>query len=124
MAEEQKNFNTAAPMLFGEEFVKQLPTATVEQVKAIKKLNIPEERKVFFPGTTLEATKAIMRVATRAAKFQPPHKGSSNNQAHPPQLPRKPSRTKEQLYTHNCKLSKSNHKLSLYFRLRCSHRRS
>ena len=40
MAEEQKNFNTAAPMLFEEEFTKQV-TATVEQVKAIKKLNIP-----------------------------------------------------------------------------------
>ena len=47
MAEEQKNFNTAAPMLFGEEFAKQA-TATMKQVKANKKLNIPEERKVFL----------------------------------------------------------------------------
>ena len=47
MAEEQKNFNTAAPMLFEEEFTKQV-TATVEQVKAIKKLNIPEEKKGLF----------------------------------------------------------------------------
>ena len=49
MAEDAKSFSSAAPMLFGEEFAKQA-TATVEQVKAMKKLNIPSEKKGHFSG--------------------------------------------------------------------------
>ena len=40
MAEDNKNFTAAVPMLFGEEFAKQAPT-TVGQVKAMKQLTIP-----------------------------------------------------------------------------------
>ena len=40
MADDNKNFTDAAPMLFGEGFTKQA-TTMVEQVKAIKKLHIP-----------------------------------------------------------------------------------
>ena len=46
MADDCKNFSNAAPMLFGESFAKQA-TTTVEQVKAIKKLHIPSEKKSF-----------------------------------------------------------------------------
>ena len=42
MAEDGKSFASAVPMLFGEEFAKQA-TTTVEQVKAMKKLNVPEK---------------------------------------------------------------------------------
>ena len=73
---------------------------------------------VSIPGfitCPLEATKVIAGVATRVAKFQL-HKGSSDNQAHSPNHPG----SSQGINTLNCKLSKSNHKLSLYFRLRCS----
>ena len=42
MAEDNKNFTAAAPMLIGEEFAKQA-TTTVEQVKVMKKLTITSE---------------------------------------------------------------------------------
>ena len=41
MAEDKKNFESAAPMLFGEEFAKAA-TDRVEQVKAMKKISRPE----------------------------------------------------------------------------------
>ena len=43
LAEEEKTFQTAAPMLFGEEFAKRA-TNKVEVVKAIKKLSRPGEQ--------------------------------------------------------------------------------
>ena len=46
MADDCKNFSDTAPMLFGESFAKQA-TTTVEQVKAIKKLHIPSDKKSF-----------------------------------------------------------------------------
>ena len=49
MTEDAKSFSSAAPMLFGEEFAKQA-MATVEQMKAMKKLNIPSEKKGHFSG--------------------------------------------------------------------------
>ena len=49
MAEDSKSFSSTAAMLFREEFAKQA-TATVEQVKAMKKLNIPSEKKGHFSG--------------------------------------------------------------------------
>ena len=49
MAEDKKNFESAAPMLFGEEFAKAA-TDRVDQVKAIKKISRPEEKKGSFSG--------------------------------------------------------------------------
>jgi len=46
MAEDSKSFVSSAPMLFGEEFAKQA-TTTVDQVKAMKKLNFQSEKKSF-----------------------------------------------------------------------------
>ena len=46
MAEDIKSFVSAVPMLFGGEFGKQA-TTTVDQVKAMKKLNFPPEKKGF-----------------------------------------------------------------------------
>lgn len=46
MVEDNQSFASSAPMLFGEKFAKQ-PTTTVEQVKAMKKLNVPQEKKFF-----------------------------------------------------------------------------
>jgi len=48
MADEE-NFDSSAPMLFGEEFVKAT-TARVDQVKAMKKISKPEESKEGFSG--------------------------------------------------------------------------
>ena len=61
MAEDNKSFVSAAPMLFGEEFAKQA-TTTVDQVKAMKKLNFPPE-KVFLDTTP----KAVAGVQPRVA---------------------------------------------------------
>ena len=47
MADNHKNFTNAPLMLFGESFTKQA-TTTVEQVKAIKKLHIPQKKKSLF----------------------------------------------------------------------------
>ena len=66
MAEDRKNFESAAPMLFGEEFAKSA-TTRVNQVKAMKKISKPEDRKGSFPDTTLEATKPVAGVDTEAA---------------------------------------------------------
>ena len=49
MAEDKKNFESAAPMLFGEEFAKAA-TDRVDQVKAMKKISRPEEKKGSFSG--------------------------------------------------------------------------
>ena len=43
MAEDNKSFVSSAPMLFGEEFAKQVTTA-VDQVKAMKKLSFSEKK--------------------------------------------------------------------------------
>ena len=53
MTENNKNFTTAAPMLFGQEFAKQA-TTTVEQVKVMKKLTITTEKRIYWiPPTKL-----------------------------------------------------------------------
>ena len=47
MADDHKNFTNTSLMLFGECFIKQA-TTMVEQVKAIKKLHIPQKKKSRF----------------------------------------------------------------------------
>jgi len=47
MADKKRNFDSSAPMLF-EEFAKAA-TTRVDQVKAMKKISKPEERKGAFP---------------------------------------------------------------------------
>ena len=65
MADDSKSFTSSASMLFGDEFAKQA-TTTVEQIKAMKKLNIPSEEKGLFLATTPEVTKADAGVEPRA----------------------------------------------------------
>jgi len=47
MTEDSKSFVSLTPMLFGEEFAKQA-TTTVDQVKAMKKLNFNSDKKKEF----------------------------------------------------------------------------
>ena len=65
MVEDNKSFVSAVPMLFGEEFAKRAIT-TVDQVKAIKKLNFPSEKRV-FSDTTFKVIKAVAEMQPRAA---------------------------------------------------------
>ena len=53
MANDEKSFKNAAPMLFGDEFAK-LATERVDQLKAISKFSKPEQKKSnrFFLDTT------------------------------------------------------------------------
>ena len=119
MAEEQKNFNTAAPMLFEEEFTKQV-TATVEQVKAIKKLNIPEEKKGLF-SFRVPPPKLSSRLQgwLQERPFKIPAIQKKREQPTSPQPAQEAIKDKGTINTHYCKLSKSNHKLSPYFRFKC-----
>ena len=91
-------------MLFEEEFTKQV-TATVEQVKAIKKLNIPEEKKGLF-SFRVPPPKLSSRLQgwLQEWPFKIPAIQKKREQPTSPQPHRKQSRTKEQL-THtivNC----------------------
>ena len=77
MAEDGKNFTSAAPMLFGEEFAKQA-TTTVEQVKAMKKLNVPEEKGLFsgYHPRNYQSGRGGGAKSGRA-RYQPYHKGGN-----------------------------------------------
>ena len=77
MAEDARSFSSAAPMLFGEEFAKQA-TATVEQVKATKKLNIPSEKKGHFSGYHPRSYQSGCGGGTKSgrARYQPYYKGT------------------------------------------------
>ena len=65
-------------MLFGEEFAKQA-TATVEQVKAMKKLNISSEKKGHFSGYHPWSYQSGRGGETKSgrARYQPYYKGTS-----------------------------------------------
>ena len=78
MAEDGKSFASAAPMLFGEEFAKQA-TTTVEQVKAMKKLNVPSEKKGLFSGYHPRSFQSSCEGGAKSgcARYQPYHKGGN-----------------------------------------------
>ena len=88
MADDTKNFTSAAPMLFGEEFAKQAAT-TVEQVKAMKKLNFSSEKKGHFSGYHPRSYQSGRGGGTKSGRtrFQPYlNRGSSQtNQSRPGQ---------------------------------------
>jgi len=87
MAEDTKSFSSAVPMLFGEEFSKQAVT-TVEQVKAIKQLNIPSKKKGHFSDYHLCSYQNSCRGGANngCARFQPYYShnpgGSQTGQSH------------------------------------------
>ena len=78
IAENGKSFTSAAPMLFGEELAKQA-TTTVEQVKAMKKPNIPSEKKKgLFSGYHSQNYQSDQgRTKGGRARYQPYHQGRS-----------------------------------------------
>ena len=78
MAEDARSFSCAAPMLYGEEFAKQA-AVTVEQVKAMKKLNIPSEKKGHFSGYHPRSYQSGCGRGTKSsrARYQPYYKGTS-----------------------------------------------
>ena len=75
MAEDNKNYITAVPMLFGEEFAKQA-TTTVDQVKAMKKLTVTLENKRVFPDTTPEVFTVAVGVGPRSHIQRKPHRAA------------------------------------------------
>ena len=80
MAEDAKSFSSAAPMLFGEGFAKQV-TATVEQVKAMKKLNIPSENKGHFSGYHPRSYQSGRGGGAKSSRmrYQPYYKGTGQS---------------------------------------------
>ena len=117
MVEDDKSFRSSAPMLLGEEFAKQA-IATVEQVKAMKKLNIPLEKKS-FSGYHPQSYQSGHGGKTKSGRtrYQPYYKGTSQTA---PVV--QPSRTKQSgsKELKLCKLSKRNYKLSPYFEFNCN----
>ena len=82
MTEDNKNFTATAPMLFGEEFTKQA-TTTVEQIKAMKKLTITLEKRV-FPNTTPKVITAAVGVGPRVAMRDTTHTEEARQGSPPP----------------------------------------
>ena len=82
MAEDNKNFTTAAPMLFGEEFAKQA-TTTVEQVKAMKKLTITLEKRIFPDTTPKVITAAVGWLQERPCEILPIQRKPDRADLHP-----------------------------------------
>ena len=80
MAEDRKNFESAAPMLFGEEFAKSA-TTRVDQVKAMKKISKPEDRKGSFSGYHPRSYQTGRGGGYRSGRgrFQPYSKGFSQS---------------------------------------------
>ena len=78
MAEDGKSFASAAPMLFGEEFAKQA-TTIVEQVKAMKKLNVPFEKKSLFSSYNPRGFQSGCGGGAKSsrARYRPYHKGEN-----------------------------------------------
>ena len=100
MAEDAKSFSSAAPMLFGEEFAKQA-TATVEQMKAMKKLNIPSEKKGHFSGYHPRSYQSGRRGEAKSGhRYEIPIILQGNRTARPVQ----PSRTEQQSESKKLKL--------------------
>jgi len=109
-------------MLFGEEFAKSA-TNRVDQVKAMKKISKPEERKGSFLDTTLETIKPVAGVDTEAAVDDISHTAGdsvSRPRAQAAQLQATTDGNHRCDTLHSCcKLSKSNYKLSPYIRSKC-----
>ena len=115
MAEDAKSFSSAAPMLFGEEFAKQA-MATVEQVKAMKKLNIPSEKKSHFSSYHPQSYQSGRGGGAKSGRtrYQPYYK-KPDRQASPTVQDRTAVRIKEtETCTKLCKWSKRNYNLSPY----------
>ena len=82
MAEDNKNFTAAAPMLFGEEFAKQA-TTTVEQVKAMKKLTITLEKRIFLDTTPKVITAAMGWLQEQPCEILPIQRKPDRAALHP-----------------------------------------
>jgi len=81
MADNNENFTDFMPMSFGESFTKQATTTTVEQVKAIKKLHIPQKKNLFsryHPRSYQNDFRG--RVKSSCPRFQPYKGGSQPSQ--------------------------------------------
>ena len=109
MAEDNKSFVSATPMLFGEEFAKQ----AVDQVKTMKKLTFPSKQKSFL-NTTREVIKAVAGVQPReAVKDTSPIRGEDTRRASHLTAQDKAIKNKETRFvTKCCKLFKRNYNLS------------
>ena len=116
MADDCKNFSDAAPMLFGESFAKQA-TTTVKQVKAIKKLHIPSEKKRFFLLPPQKLPKWPWGWSQeQSPKIPPVQREQPSNPLHQSPIPKR-TRTVKSVC---CTFFKQKRRLSPYFKFKCS----
>ena len=113
MAEDGKKFASAAPMLFGEKFA----TTIVEQMKAMKKLNVPPEKKGLFSGYHPQSLQSGCGGGAKSvhARYWPITKGETRQVNHPAVQDRTTKIKGLRISAKLCKLSKRNYKLSPYF---------
>ena len=112
MSDDSKSFTLSAPMLFGDEFAKQA-TTTVQQIKAMKKLNIPSEKKGHF--FWLPPSKLPKRLQGWSQEWL--YKIPALSEGEPGRtIKNKGLRISRKL----CKLSQRNYNLSPYFEFKCS----
>ena len=106
------------PCCLGRSLPKQA-TTTVEQVKAMKKLNVPSKKKGLFSGYHPQSFQSGCGGGAKSgcARYQPYHKGGNQTG----QSSSRTTKTKGlRISVKLCKLSKRDHKLSPYFEFKCN----